>query len=210
MAARLDRLLSIAGPPLGPAVANIQNLPDGELGEELSGLLARINGFFAFEAALHVFPTEPVAADGMSIQAWNDRNRWRDAYGGLAQGLFFFAEDIFGGQFALRGSEVVTFDPETASIEVIAPTLESWADHLLADYPLLTGFPLAHEWQSRHGELPEGHRLLPKRPFVLGGEYSIENLYAMDAVRGMRLRGEIAVQLQDLPDGAKIRFKIIE
>ena len=37
----------------------------------------------------------------------------------LADGLFFFAEDVFGGQFAIRGEQVVTFDPETGEIEAM-------------------------------------------------------------------------------------------
>lgn len=209
MGVRLDRLLSIAGPPLGPlgpATADISGVPEGSLGAELSEFLACVNGFYAFESALHVFPAGPVPADRMSAQRWNDNNCWRDGYGELAQGLFFFAEDVFGGQFALRGSEVVSFEPETASIDVLAPSLEAWADRLLEDYPLLTGFPLAHQWQQRHGQLPAGIRLLPKRPFVLGGEFTIENLYAMDAVSGMRLRGEVATQIRHLPDGTKLRL----
>jgi hypothetical protein len=86
--------------------------------------------------------------------------------------------------------------------------VHEWVDKILTDHNFLTGFPLAHEWQIRHGVLPSGSRLLPKVPFVAGGAYEIENLYSLESVKGMRFRGSIARQIADLPDGAKVRFEI--
>ena len=128
----------------------------------------------------------------------------------MADGLLFFAEDIFGGQFAFSTVGVVSFDPETGDVEQVAADLEGWADRVLAGYELLTGFPLAHAWQQRHGQLPVTERLLPKRPFVLGGEFVLENLYALGSVEGMRLRGELATQIRNLPEGASVKFKIVK
>ncbi|MGD9644213.1 MAG: hypothetical protein AB7U73_00785 [Pirellulales bacterium] len=42
----------------------------------------------------------------------------------------------------------------------------------------------------------------------VGGDYVLENLYALDDVKGMRFRASIANQIRDLPDGTKIRFRI--
>lgn len=75
---------------------------------------------------------------------------------------------------------------------------------------LLTGYPVAHEWQARHGALVEGQRLVPRLPFVTGGAFEIDNLCSAHAVEGMRARGSLAVQIRDLPDGAKIRYRIVE
>jgi hypothetical protein len=65
-------------------------------------------------------------------------------------------------------------------------------------------------WQAANGVLTVGERLVPKRPFTLGGEYNLANLVAMEAVKGMRFRGDLAVQIRDLPDGASITFKIVD
>jgi hypothetical protein len=51
---------------------------------------------------------------------------------------------------------------------------------------------------------------MPKIPFVLGGKYSLDNLYALAAVSGMKTRGNIARQIKDLPDGSRVEFRIIE
>jgi len=146
----------------------------------------------------------------MSVELWNDPDLWRSSYDGMADAAFFFAEDIFGGQFARSREGVVSFDPETGDVERMAADLEGWAERMLADYELLTGFPVAHLWQEQHGQLRAGIRLIPKRPFVLGGEVVPENLYALDAAKGMRLRGELATQIRDLPDGASVTVKVVE
>jgi hypothetical protein len=198
-------LLSIAGPALGSAGPDVAGLLS-DLGE----LLGRKNGFFAFESALHVLPSGPVSDGTMSVQLWNDPDLWRSSYGGMADGLFFFAEDIFGGQFAYGSDGIVSFDPETGEVERFAADLEVWADRVMADYQLLTGFPVAHSWQAVHGQLAQGLRLVPKKPFVLGGEFVPENLYALDAAKGMRFRGGLATQIRDLPEGASVSFKIVE
>lgn len=202
----IDKLVSLAGPPLGePADASVSP----RLGDDLAGVLARRNGFYAFESALHVFPVGP-APGRTTIELWNDEDLWRGEYSGMADGHQFFAEDVFGGQFSLCNDEVFSFEPESGEAERIAASLDEWASLVLADLDLLTGFPLAHEWQLVKGALPEGSRLLPKLPFVLGGEFAVDNLYLLDAAKGMRLRGELATQLRDLPDGATVKFHIID
>jgi hypothetical protein len=52
-------------------------------------------------------------------------------------------------------------------------------------------------------------RLVPKVPFVLGGEIEPGNVYSLNAKEGMRVRGELAVQIRDLPDGARVHYRII-
>ncbi len=174
-------------------------------------MLTLRNGFYAFESALHVFPwTNLPAAEGcVGIQAWNERTLWRDWYGQLTEGLYFFAEDAFGGQFAIRAHEIVSFDPESGDTTPVALSFADWATALLTNYAQLTGFPTAHEWQVLNGPIPNGKRLLPKTPFILGGRYHESNLCAVDAVKGMRYRGELWQQIRDLPDGAQVRLKTL-
>ncbi|GAA1923654.1 hypothetical protein GCM10009815_17820 [Nocardioides marmoribigeumensis] len=199
-------MLSIASDASGPATPAVR-LDGGPVAEELGALLVARNGFYAFESALHVFGSGPSVTGG-SLEEWNAEHGWRVAYGELAEGLLFFAEDVFGVQFALRGDRVVTFDPETGDVGAMGTSIEDWADQLLSDYRELTGYPVAHDWQSRHGTLVPGTRLVPKRPFVLGGAFDVANLYALDATEGMRVRGDLAAQLRDLPDGAQVRYEV--
>ena len=204
---RTNELLALASEPIGPRVPAA--VGSGRTGQELTELLDTRNGFYALESALHVLPAGQ-AFVGASLEEWNDADGWRTAYGDMADGLFFFAEDVFGGQFAFRGEQVLTFEPETGEAKPLASSIEDWADQLLADYEFLTGQPVAHEWQVRNGALSPGERLVPKVPFVLGGEYDASNVYAVDATLGMELRGELATQLRDLPDGAKVTYRVVD
>jgi hypothetical protein len=201
----IDRLVSIAGPPLGNAGPRI-----ADVAHDLAGLLEKRNGFFAFESALHVLPSRPVPAGVMSVQAWNEPDLWRDAYDSAAEGCYFFAEDAFGSQFAMRDSRIVSFNPETGVVDQLTESLEDWAERLLEDYEVLTGFPVAHAWQEKNGRLPVDQRLLPKHPFVLGGPFTVENLHAVDAVHGMRFRAELAKQIGNLPDGTRVNLKLVD
>jgi hypothetical protein len=66
------------------------------------------------------------------------------------------------------------------------------------------------QWQAAHGALAPRKRLMPKTPFVCGGSFALDNLVAMEAAEAMRYRGELALQIRDLPDGAQICFRVVE
>lgn len=204
----IERLVTIAGDHLGGFVDQQQA---GILtsNTQLGVLLSKKNGFFAFEAALRVFPLETVTSS-YGLKDWNSENLWRKVYGNLTQGLFFFAEDIFGGQFCLKNDGVYSFDPETAECKPIAKTIDEWAGVILRDYKILTGFPLAHLWQQTYGPLAPRERLVPKKFFVMGGEFSIENLVNVDGAKGLQIRGPIARQIHSLPDGTKIELEVTD
>lgn len=208
--ASLDKLLLNASLSLNeyePEMLGQSRRLAGNLADQLLRMLCQRNGFYALESALHVFPTHS-SQNEIGIYDWNESALWRSGYKGMADGCLFFAEDVFGGQFCIKDSKVYTFDPETGSLEYLADDIESWVQILLCDYEVLTGYPLAHQWQKQNGRLPAGKRLLPKVPFVLGGEFVLDNLYLADAVEGMRFRADIASQIKDLPDGAQIKFNI--
>jgi hypothetical protein len=210
MGAAIDKLVSISSPSLGmagQALASRLLGHAGRLGSELARLLDRHNGFYAFESALHVFPVGQTFG-ATDLETRNATNGWRAAYGSLADGHLFFAEDLFGGQFSILGEKVVSFDPESGDTVDLADSIEGWAQRILDDYPYLTGHPLGHDWQMQHRPLPTGRRLIPKHFFVLGGDYEVENLREVDATEGMRLRGDVAVQIKDLPEGTRVRFLI--
>jgi hypothetical protein len=207
----VKKLLSISSEALGPMPGSAPDiLREYCLGTELFEMLKIKNGFYAFEHALHVFPLGLDVTGAMTFDDWNSQTLWRNAYESLADGLLFFAEDVFGDQFCLSKSQegVLRFYAETAEIVFAANSIEKWAELILSDYKLETGWPLAHEWQELNGRLEFGHRLQPKIPFVYGGEYKLDNLWSGDAVKGMLFKAEIALKITHLPDGTRIQLKI--
>jgi hypothetical protein len=121
--------------------------------------------------------------------------------------MLFFAEDVLGAQFCVLDGAVMSFDPETGDKSFIAPSVLAWARRILHEGDVLTGYPLAHEWQTRNGPIKPRARLIPKTPFVLGGDFTIENLFLLEAAQAMRSRANLAIQIRDLPDGTNVAFK---
>lgn len=175
--------------------------------QPLAELLDQCNGFWNFDRALLVRAS---GTDGspLNIETWNADSTWIDAYRDDLSGLLFFAEDVFGGQFAISDTGVEVVDPETGEREAFAASLEAWAERILDEPEELTGYPLLREWEEACGKLQVGYRLVPRVPFVCGGEFAIENLKATPEVEGMRLRGPLATKIASLPDGATIEFTI--
>lgn len=209
---RLRKLLSSATSSLcehQPAISGQLRALAGSLADELLTMLRERNGFYALESALHVFPSRSSQQE-IGLEDWNENTLWRNEYKGLAEGCLFFAEDVFGGQFCIKDERVYTFDPETGALDYLADDIEGWAKAIISDYEVLTGYPLAHQWQERNGQLPAKKRLLPKIPFVAGGEFVLDNLYLSDVIDGMRFRANIANQIKDLPDGVQIKFNIVD
>lgn len=212
MSTALNKLLVISSEPLNldrPVFGSEFFREISPLGEALLALLKQKNGFFAFESALHVFPARS-STQSVGLVEWNAEELWTGLYAGAAAGCLFFAEDIFGCQFCIREDEVQLFEPETGEWSFFATDLENWAERILDDYEFVTGYPLARKWQASNGVLAVGQRLVPKIPFVMGGEYQLDNLYSLDAVKAMQLRAEIARQIRGLPDGTHIRFKVMD
>ncbi len=173
---------------------------DNERASELQNFLNIKNGFYAFEGALHFFSTDEL----------KNYDMWKDSYKGLADNIFCFAEDTFGNQFCIQNNVIYFFDAETGDTEFLANNLEEWAKIIINDYNFHTAFPIMRDWQAKNGMLPLNKRLIPKKLFILGGECNIDNLYAMDSIKSMQLRGEIANQIKELPDGSKVNFHITE
>ncbi|MEI2603596.1 SMI1/KNR4 family protein [Erwinia aphidicola] len=196
------KLLSLCSDSLAPAPEDMQfdTSAHPALVDELRQLLSSKNGCYGFVSALHIFPWQS-SGEEMGIQQWNQPELWIDAYEDMARDALFFAEDIFGVQFCLRGDAVCSFEPETGEFSWLAASLEHWCALILEEYSVLTGYPLAQDWQEQHGALPPGCRLMPKLPFVAGGEFVPENLQAVRSIQAMRHRAQFALQIRHMPDG---------
>jgi len=210
---RMEKLLSIGSESLGTKVDTMPKfLEEYALGSELFVLLEKKNGFYAFEQALHVFPLGSDITGTMTLEEWNSGTLWRSAYDSLTEGLLFFGEDIFSDQFCLSAKQkgVFRFYAETAETTLLAESVEDWADFILANYEAETGWPLAHQWQVKNGQLEFGQRLQPRIPFVYQGQYDLDNLWAGDAIKGMLFKGELALKVKDLPNGTRVELKVKE
>lgn len=206
----IDKLLEIASSSLEKNIENFSFFDQFEKGSinkiinELKVILMQKNGFYVFENSLMFYPSSIQKEYG--IEAINDNIVM--LYHLEKNTCLFFAQDIFGNQFCLQENKIFLFDVETSELEFIAHTFEEWSALVLTDYNYWTGYQIAHEWQKNNGILDINERLAPKIPFVLGGEYKIENITKTGLIDSLKFRSNLASQILNLPDGAQIKLQI--
>jgi hypothetical protein len=206
---RIERLISVASAPLSLEPVCLPRLDaswaDGRLAE-LAALLGRRNGFYCFESALLVLPAQR-AVDHPGLLEWNAADGWRSLYSEVPASVIFFAQDLFAGQFGVSPDYVSRLDPESGALSRYAETLEEWAGKILDDFDAETGWPVARDWQKQYGPLQRGHRLLPRLPFILGGDYVAENLVSLPATEAMMKLGQLYQQVRGVPDGTPLTVR---
>ena len=171
----------------------------------LSQLLKR-NGFWAFESALLVLPgpaSEP-SEYPVDLISWNSSSGWRLHYDELEESVLFFAMDLFANPYGIVGESISKLDSETGKLETHSRTLDEWAERILTDYNYETGWELGRDWQRLNGPLPSTARLLPRIPFVLGGEFEASNLVAIDLREAMAKLGKLYQAIRHMPDGSRV------
>ena len=172
-------------------------------------MLSERNGFLALESSVYVYPLPDIQEDdNYNIELWNTLNLWKDRYSGAADSIFCFGADLFGNQYCIIDNRICLFDAEAAELKYMADNLDDWAFMIMKD-DYWSAHSLAHEWQASHGSIESHHRLLPKTPFILGGDFKTDNLYSYEIIQAMKYRGDMYVQMHDLTDEAQIQFKII-
>lgn len=100
--------------------------------------------------------------------------------------------------------------PEELSCEVVARS-RAELDRLLHDQEFLADWymrGLVDQARDRLGLLRPGYKYCLKIPPVLGGAYGGDNLATIALDELVDASGDIARQIKDLPDGAKVRLKI--
>ena len=102
--------------------------------------------------------------------------------------------------------------PEDCSFEVVASNRED-LDVLLKNQEFLRDWnmqALVDYAFKKLGALPKGRKYCLKIPGVLGGEYGGDNIATMSLNELIGFSGYVAKQIKDLPDGSKIKLKVVE
>ena len=167
----------------------------------LTSIYECCNGLIACEGALLIRPLNPVV-EIYDLEEWNRKPLWKDKYSFIDLApVCFFAENAFGEQWGVIDDKIVFFDPETGELSLFAENIDDWAKIILDDYEYHTAWPLMHDWQVDNGAIGYGYRLIPIKPFVMEGEFAVDNLHSVKDVDGMLYRGDIAVQLYNSEHG---------
>jgi hypothetical protein len=200
----LQRIAHIAerlGLTSGPANALSSAVPP-----QLAELYGIGDGFFSYDRSLLVRPICREAEPEGAVQ-WNGHDFWT-VYFDSSEKFFVFAEDSFGDPFCFMGNNIVKINMETGECMIIADTVEEWASLILYDPNLYLNTAIMMEWVKEFGSVPAGFRLAPKIPFILGGEYCLDNIALLAENDLAVFRSQLASQIKNLPDGANIELSI--
>lgn len=69
---------------------------------------------------------------------------------------------------------------------------------------------LVEQATFKHGPLCDGRKYCLKIPGVLGGEYCGDNLVTVPLIEQIRASGDLAKQINDLPDGSKVQLSVVD
>ena len=100
--------------------------------------------------------------------------------------------------------------PEDLYCKVIAENGEQF-DALSKNHEFLGDWymsSLVREAKEKYGALEEGRKYHLTIPGALGGEYRINNIRTISQIEQIRFCGDLAHQIAELPDGAKVEIKI--
>ncbi|MDB5105344.1 MAG: hypothetical protein JWP91_3033 [Fibrobacteres bacterium] len=168
--------------------------------------LKEYNGLYAFDRALHLFGVDP-ARPYHDLSVRNAPSAlWRGSYGDMLKDVCFFAEDLFGHLFGLRGPEAVVFDPESGNLDTLAEGFDGWLRFIGEDTDYATGQSLSQAWSEEKDVIPFDSRLAPRTPFILGGEFELDNLRPLGWLENQEFMAEVYEKVKDLPEGSEIEI----
>jgi hypothetical protein len=98
--------------------------------------------------------------------------------------------------------------PEELSCEIVAASSQD-LEHITSseDWKMTRLIDLA---TAALGSPGAGRCFCLKVPGVLGGQYATANIGTISIAQLIDFAGDVASQIKDLPDGAKIQFKIVD
>ncbi len=166
----------------------------------------KVNGGFFFGRSLLLYPFLK-ANEYPSIFYINEA--LTKLYGSLVNGLISFAQDVFGNQFCFdtANNHVVMFTIEDAGRTIMADSCNGWLDVLASDVDFYTGKPYAAMWLAEN-DLAINQVICPKIPFIIGGDYKIDNFYAASFPDFLAFHADFTKQIHQLPNGTKVGINV--
>ncbi|WP_417440854.1 T6SS immunity protein Tdi1 domain-containing protein [Idiomarina sp.] len=113
-------------------------------------------------------------------------------------------EDVYGKFWRLS--------PEDLYCEIVANDraeleLLSEDQNFLKDWYMQA---LVEQAKESLGAIPEGHKYCLVIPGALGGAYETSNIKTTPLIELVRFSGDLAKQIKDFPEGAKIQLRAVE
>ncbi|QPB41637.1 hypothetical protein [Rodentibacter haemolyticus] len=191
----LNKLIKISSKSLYPMYSiNEQYI-------KLKDLFSYKNGFVAFEGCLRILPLVDIENE-RTIYSWNKFLNFE------TKEYIFFGDNVLGDGFCTYKNLFYKYDFESGDLEFMGNTLEDFSKELIINYNYYTGYSIAKQWMETQSVVSFNDVLMPKIPFILGGEYSINNLYMSNIYESIQLKQYIYNKTKESEDGEKIKLTL--
>ena len=188
----------------GPAIDDPDML--ARLPKVLATLLEEHNGFIQYNGGLHVRGACKAPAWHSLRDAWLGPNAFHRLYPDVRPDDVPFGEDCMGDQFLLRGSEVWRLYAETGEVESLEWTFEEFFENVEDDPGEHLGLHPLLKFQREGGKLQPGELLAAWPPFCVEESEAGISLKAIPSEERHRFLADLAKQIRELPDGAKLEI----
>lgn len=144
-----------------------------------------------------------------SIEEWNNFDLWKRLFPlEHIKNIFFFAENILSYQYGIFDKNIVILNPEDSSLEIFASSISEWFSIVNSDPVTYLYSDILEEWKNKKGEVLLGEKLIPSLPFILGGNYNLDNFVKRTEIEAMDYYSQYARKLYKLQDGDCVKLKI--
>jgi len=148
--------------------------------------------------------------EAVDLFLFNAPHGWRRWYGSTLEGLVGFGYDYLGNPFFLDSRHeippVIRLDADSGEVEPVAASFVEFLGIDLTDPEAVVLRPrLLEMWLERRPALGRTECLSYKNSPVLGGEKSLLNLTTSELGIRLHIAGQVAEQLLQMPDNAKIK-----
>jgi len=192
----------------GPAIDDPEAMD--RVPEALRNLLVQVNGFIQFGGGFHLRGACREPLWHSLSHAWAGPTALFRLFPAVKDTDVPFAQDGLGDQYLLRNGRVLRLQAETGEISELSHSLSSFLEAIQREpVETLQLQPLLAFWEDG-GELEPGQLLSVYPPFCTRESAAGVSYRAIPAAERIGFLANLATQLANHPDGAKVRFMVME
>ncbi|SFN18615.1 hypothetical protein SAMN05428949_1824 [Chitinophaga sp. YR627] len=162
------------------------------------------NGGFFFDGALQLYDLGDTKNCNNILLV---NTKLVEAFGEIFSGLFSFGQDIFGNQFVFDqlNNQISVFNIEDGSRTPVAKSFAEWLVEFTADLDYFSGWSYQKQYTEKY-ELPIENRIVPIKPFVIQGAFTIDNFFDTAFPEYIIYNADIAKQIFHLEEGKPVKL----
>jgi hypothetical protein len=174
--------------------------------QDIFAVLIDVNGFIAFDGALHVrgISAEPLWHSLAS--AWKGEGPLHRLFPAILPTDIPFAQDALGNQFVLREGLVSQLEGETGELHPLNLDIQDWLASLIKSPDDFLPLAIVERFRVGGKELRPGHLLGVYPPFCAAESAAGVSLRAIPARERIKFLADFATQIRGHKDGSHLRI----